>query len=54
MKINTENNEISLRELLLKLNEWKKYIVSKWLILFLSIIIGSIFSSILSDIVSNC
>ena len=29
MKINTENNEISLRELLLKLNEWNKYIVSK-------------------------
>ena len=48
MKINTENNEISLRELLLKLNEWNKYIVSKWLLLFLSIIIGSIFGLVYS------
>jgi len=48
MKVNTENNEISLRELLLKLNEWKKYIISKWLILFLSIIIGSIFGLVYS------
>ena len=48
MKINTENNEISLRELLLKMNEWKKYIISKWLILFLSIIIGSILGLVYS------
>ena len=40
MQENIEKDEISLRELLLKMNEWKKYIISKWLILAVAIILG--------------
>jgi hypothetical protein len=40
MQEKTEKDKISLRELLLKMNEWKKYIISKWLILAVAIILG--------------
>ena len=40
MENNTKDTEISLKELILKMNEWRKYIFSKWLILAVAIILG--------------
>ena len=48
MEDNIKDTEISLKELISNMNDWRKYIFSKWLILFLSIIIGSIFGLVYS------
>lgn len=40
MEDNTKDTEISLKELILNMNEWRKYIFSKWLILAVAIISG--------------
>ena len=40
MEDNTKDTEISLKELILNMNEWRKYIFSKWLILTVAIISG--------------
>ncbi|WP_082911435.1 GumC domain-containing protein [Pedobacter psychrophilus] len=37
---NIQNDEISLKELILKLQEWWKYILSKWIIILMAGIIG--------------
>jgi len=36
-----QNDQISLKELILKLKEWFNYLLSKWKIIFLAVIIGS-------------
>jgi len=40
MEDNTKDTEISLKDLILNMNEWRKYIFSKWLILAVAIISG--------------
>ena len=49
MQEQTENNEISIKELLLIMNEWRKYIFSKWLILVVAIILGGFLGLVYSS-----
>jgi len=38
---NTENDEISLKELIVKIKEWYDYLLSQWKIILLAVIIGA-------------
>ena len=49
MQEQTKNNEISIKELLLIMNEWRKYIFSKWLILAVAIISGGFLGLVYSS-----
>ena len=46
----TENDEISLKELIGKAKEWKSYLLSKWKLIFLVVIFGSTIGVIYSFI----
>lgn len=39
---NNDSDEISLKELILKIGEWWKYLLSKWIIIFIAGIIGGV------------
>ncbi|WP_017258036.1 GumC domain-containing protein [Pedobacter arcticus] len=39
---NTQEDEISLKELILKLREWWKYLLSKWLIILVAFLVGGV------------
>ena len=39
---NTENDEMSLKELILKIREWWRYLLSKWMVILLFVLLGGI------------
>lgn len=41
-KINKTGNEITLKELIFKIQEWWRYLLSKWVIIFIGCILGGI------------
>ena len=40
--VNTDNDEISLKELIIKIKDWISYLKTKWKIIFIAMICGGI------------